>query len=430
MPETGTPIVNRRTALKTAVGAGGLVVLGGFAEPASAATTRVETKNGDYYVGNSEMFPHGYNYARQRERSDGSLWHDTFNPDSYSSTESENFLAKLDNNDFNHARVFIDHTNGGKGVVEDETANSLYAPYVDNVVDFLTRARDHGIYVSITFPWIPNCTRYNDIIGTSPDDVEGVNKLWLHQGHIDAKAQYIADLAWEISTRDSDLLNVVFSWEVDNEAYQRSDKKPYTLTSGTITPANGVTYDLSDESDVKQMSDANVNYAVASIIDKLQNDVDGSANVSLNVFTPEAVGRDDPHDIRAQDSYNDPRFPARPVTVVKYTDVDYIDVHVYQAHGAMQDLLDSVEWSTLTTEAANAGIPIHMGEFGAFDNEYDTARDAAVGMQDWWESGCAEGFGGFAYWTFKANGQDMWMATDNEGEIYAALRKSQLSCTD
>jgi len=377
---------------------------------------RIAVRHGRFVAspGGQEFRPRGFNYIRLRP-----TWHGTFSPKRYDAARADAMLADLERRAFNVVRVFIDHATG-EGVVASPEAAELSPEFLANLVDFLRRARAHRIHVVPSLIHLPQCKRYRDLIGTPPADVAGTNLPYLHQGHIDAKARYAADFVAAIKSHDPSLLTTVFAYELDNETHLAATSPPFSLTSGTVTPANGKTYDTSSDDDLQRMADENVARWADACVDAIRH-VDPQAMVSTNVFTFAAVGRSGPGRLR-RDTTNDPRFPARPLALVG-TRLSYLDIHFYPFDERTLDRdLASIEFPELRAACEKAGKPLIMGEFGAFKRHHKTLPDAAAAMTRHLRRIHALGFLGYLYWTYDCDEQEaLWNARSGHGEILDAL---------
>ena len=359
----------------------------------------------------------GFNYIRLF---DDWAWHATFAPGLYDGPRADAALAEMGQHGFTVARVFIDHQLG-EGVVLNYGDEFLSPQYMDNFVDFVQRAQSHGVYVIPSLLYIPPAMRYSAIIGPPPSGIAGINRHYLSQGHINAKAQYVADFVREVVDRDPAVLSSVFAWELVNEVYFQEDAAPFNQTTGTISnTASGVTYDLSDPASKQQMADDNIkiwaNAGAAAI-----KGVDPDALVSVNVFTYEAVGRTGPGFIGGS-SINDARVPARPLALLD-TNLDYLDVHTYPSSDTrLADDLVSIEWDQVKPAADAIGMPIVSGEYGAHISTYMPTLDvAATKMRQHLEALDDQGFAGQMFWTYDTDEQpQLWNGRSGHGEVFGA----------
>jgi len=363
-----------------------------------------------------EFRPRGFNYIRLRPR-----WHGTFSPKRYDPSRAEAMFADLEQHGFNIVRVFIDHA-AGEGVVASREATELSPEFMANFFDFLERARRHRIYVVPALIHLPRCKRYNNIAGKPPTNIAGMNLLYLHQGHIDAKARYVADFVAAIKKHAPGLLTTVFAYELDNETHLHATAPPFSFTSGSVTTANGKTYDLSAEPDLQRMADENVNRWADLCVEAVAR-VEPEAMVSTNVFTFAAVGRGGPGRLR-RDRTKDRRFPARPLALAN-TKLSYLDIHFYPFNDqTLGRDLASIEFDQLKAACEQRGKPLIMGEFGAFRGAYKTLAGAVAAMRRHLRRVYDLGFAGYMYWTYDCDEQEhLWNAKSGSGEIFKTLAK-------
>jgi hypothetical protein len=374
------------------------------------------------------FIPRGVNYVRLSPV--GSAYHhSTFEPGRYSGAEVEAVLSALQHDGYNTVRVFIDpgsipdaqqgHPHGlGRG---DQDVAPLYGPYMDDVADFVRRADGHGVHVLFAFDGFPQSLYYYRIVGAvDPTAISGHNLWYLHPGHVDAKAAFMRNFVAGLRDRvGADGLGAVLGYQTDNEAYMRTDVLPFSRTTGVVTTADGISYDMGDPAQRQQAQDANfVSYA-NRMVDAVQS-VDPGALVSTGMFTYRAVGRSGPQGLPLG---GDPRFPARPAVLARWSKLSFLDLHVYPTGGAGYGLdadLASSEWASVT------GKPVIVGEFGALRSQYggDIAR-AASAMRDLMAAGCERGLYGWLFWTWDtqetADQQQWFPLVEQQGAINTQL---------
>jgi len=390
------------------------------------------------------FLPVGFNYIRlggadkRRSRHD---YHSTFNVGHCDPKAADAMFRHCAQNGFTVVRVFLDTTEteaSAGGIVSTDPAAPLSRTYMENVVDFLKRARAHGIRVIFSWYWLPAHARYKATFADadqrlSADEkslAEGVNAFYLHPGHIKARAQFMADFLEAIKSRDAALIPAVFAFELENETHFAGDRRPFSLRSGTVA-FRGKSYDCSRESSLQDLADA----AIVAAFDECAAAVRAVAPtvlVSANVFSFLAVGKERPGVWPLASA--DKRVPARPLALASASTADYIDLHLYVSYvednsiaSCLEAHLNSLEFTALRAKCREGGKPIIMGEFGAsaaiFGQE---AKNVPHYMTEQVKLAIECGMQGFLYWTYDTDGQrDRWLsAVSGSGDILAALAKA------
>jgi len=217
------------------------------------------------------------------------------------------------------------------------------------------------------------------------------------------------------------MADTVFAIDIQNESAFHLNTPPFTMTSGLVTPANGVTYNMA--TDKVQMADEMAVYWTNQMAEVVHQEAPDLL-VDVNVFTYDAVGRSI-GDFSLDGTPESPtwrdRYPFRPEALAG-SEADLLDMHFYTADiGDLQADLDSIEFSAVSNACNAAGKPMIVGEFGAFKN--DLSFSAAVAWKrDEVEAFADHGFQGFLYWTYDNDLQTrLWHGVEGDGEIIAAL---------
>lgn len=191
---------------------------------------------------------------------------------------------------------------------------------------------------------------------------------------------------------------------------------------------NGLTYDMSDPTERQQSADANfVEYAnrMAAAV----KSVDPEGLVTIGMFTFGAVRRPGPQGMPAYclDCDGEYRYPARPRSLAYWSDLDFLDIHIYPAHKpgindpyTLDRNLQTIEWDHVE------GMPVIVDEFGADKQFYSQdITAAAYGMRYMQVATCQRGMSGWLFWT--SNPGDMpslqrfYTLTDQGGAINGQL---------
>ena len=411
---------------------------GGRALRGDEPMPRIRVADGTFVEADTarRFVPMGFNFNRLRPHHQNPkvLWHDNFNPGRYRQEEVDALFSDLRTHGFNVVRVFLDHMDEARGGIGSKTdTTGLSRAYLSNLVDFLARARSHGVYVILCPSSTPVSKRYRDIIASHrvPEGfgqlVRNANLLTMHPGHVAAHAAYMADVARAIKRRDRGLLSTVFAFEATNEAYQIAAAPPFSLGSGAFE-LNGRAYDLGNEESLQSLADDSVVDWVDACGEAVRS-VDPEAMVSVNVFTFAAVNRTGPGHVR-RDRSADPRIPARPLALAQRSAIDYLDIHLYMHYvenesvrDGFADDLATVEYDQVRAAASRRGMPIIMGEFGAFIGAFGSVVRAAPSMAEQTELAFDAGFQGFLYWTYDCHeqGKSLFHAKSADGLIFGAL---------
>jgi len=359
----------------------------------------------------------------------GTCYHSAFIPGLYDSAAAENALTIMQQGGYNLVRVFIYQGDGalrnlGLYSIEGPYAtyvSDLYQPYLDNLLDFLTRANSHGIYVQIVTDATPTNAYYANQVAAGYSYVAGsIHREYLVSGAITAKRTYLGTLVQAIIDRDPNLLSTVFGYELKNELKSTTDQKPFTYTTGLYSMGNGITYDMNSSASRQACQNDNIinwaNQSVSAIKEK-----DPNAMVCVSVFTLYAVGKTGMTGLLPI-TLSDKRWPALP-SVLLQTNIDYIDIHSYKPNG----------WST---SMASAGWPSSLdktlkpftcGEFGALRTSYGPVANAASVLYSYRENILDSGFRGALLFTWDTETHTRWTAMEANAVINERLKPEEWS---
>jgi hypothetical protein len=360
-------------------------------------------------VTGARFVPRGANFVRLRSTPSGEVYHSTFEPGLYDGNAARAALDGMRAAGYNTVRVFIDpgtvkaaEAHGiGRG---PGTSDVLYAPYMDNVANFVALAADRGIYVLPSMDQFPQNDRYWGIVaatigsGGTPN-MAGRNLTYLDKGHVAAKAEYMRQFAAGLIARIGVKSSAILAYQADNELFFEANQAPYDKMSGTVTPLNGVTYDMSNPGQRQQSADASmVEYSRRIKAALLQ--VDPQALMTIGYFTNRAVGKTGYNGFATYCSTSctpgvDYRVPGRPAAMSIYGVADFLDIHAYP---------DASPWNASgeldTVERNRFRKPWIIGELGARKSVYgNDIVKAAYGMRDAQTATCGLGAQGWLFWT-------------------------------
>lgn len=348
----------------------------------------------DRSTGNS-FVPRGANYVRlgaQNCPNAPPADHTVFNVGLYDGSTVDAALALMQASGYTMVRVFLN------GWCPQNTLGNpvggLSSEYLANVVDFLGRAKNHGIFVIIDINWLPLYGGYSEQYATCTNFVD-FNTLNLCPGGVQASTSFFHDLVQDLVAQNAPL-DAIFAYEIRNEYYYDSDLPPLSWTSGMITTADGQTYDMSSQTSRQQMMDNGLTYFTnqcrAAIVA-----LDPTALVTVGFFVPQG-----PNPTRI----GDPRL-IQVYPMIANSTADFVDLHPYALAGGLT--LAQYVQNFGFTAAQQQKQPVVMAEFGELQSDYPVESTAAAIAHDWQVQSCLYGFKGWAWFT--------WDTTDAEYEL-------------
>ena len=350
-------------------------------------TARFVKETGEEYT------PNGFNWIRLVGD------HASFHPDYYDHDEAVYVCKLMKEWGSNVVRIFI----SGRfpemlGVAGSADTNGLDEAYMNNVVDFIKTAASYGIYVMPTLCGIPLNDYFDDMVGGDVVEngvakIEGNNKHLLTTNGINAKKEYIRLFLDFITKKDPTLLSAFFSLQLENEYLYLTAGAPMTLTEGTVTVANGKTYDMSDTEQVDAMKAESYIYWANELVDYVK---------SINP------------DILVSASYLYDTYPwgyagigEKGMVINTQTKVDFHDVHWYIGPNDYASIESSITkefarfgWNEIQEDLKKR--PWIVGEWGVNGGQHK-GKDfnyVAQSMGDLREILYKLGFRGFVFWTF------------------------------
>lgn len=321
----------------------------------------------------------------------------------------------------------------GVGGSQNGSTPVLSAAYLENVFDFIAQASDHRVYVIPVLSALPYTAYYQG--GLNADlpilqlgdgrrlPVGGRNRFYLSATAVSLKQTYVREFIETLRSTRPDLLSAIFAYEIENEVTTDPTEVPFSHRDGTITTADGQSYDMANTamSDAdpsrpyarsrQQCVDANM-VRWANAVAAAVRSVDPAAMVSASVFTFWASGRMGPDGVSPR--LTTP-YPARPAALAAFAGgLSYADVHLYPA-SAYEDV-DAV---LATSEFRNipARVPILLGEFNTSPVFQGTPTELAGYLRRLREGLYARRFQGALMWTWDS-------ATSGDGALALALAPS------
>ncbi len=351
----------------------------------------------------------------------------------YDPQRSEILMRILKSNGYNLVRVFIKTGERGsehtqiRGLAGAPDTKGISAEYMDNFIDFLTRAQKYGIYVMPCF--CENEMPDNDYFKKMAKGATKQGILFSEDG-IKAKQHYIELFLQYIKDKEPGLITSLFALTMQNEFAFHSDEAPFNQLSGTYTFLDGKTYDMTNNDERRALANAAIQNYYTKMKQAVEANVPGLL-VGEGTFSMGAVGKtyDNSRGIRTIEGNKDLRFP---MTAVEYlnTDIDFLDFHVYRwgAKGTGEDVFNyfAENMKLFTPEAKELmkNKPIIMGEFGSFKEDEATLDEAIVFVKGLEKAALDFGFKGSAYWTIDTFVQTrIWNLMWEDGKMLKAFSK-------
>jgi hypothetical protein len=229
-------------------------------------------------------------------------------------------------------------------------------------------------------------------------------------------------------TQAPDCVSGIFSIELQNEFAVYGDQWPFNLTSGTVTIANGKSYDMGDIDSRELCYREGVTYYINQVYSGIKS-VDRNVLVNEGTFTRNIVGNNHVYGMTGINS-GDIRLPAT-FDIYLNTNIDFLDVHIYYANTkdntVLNSFADDLQYMNFWTDEVQALLknkPLFMGEFGPNARIF---REPEAANEVWRETvrlATESGFKGFAVWTLESHNQtECWniLADDGKFDLFRDL---------
>jgi len=366
---------------------------------------RVTNGVGEFYDGETskQFIPRGMNYIHLGPQTNPygqtTTYHAVFDPDKYDPSRVSAALKRMHDDGYNVVRVFLSQNTMGT------QSDGLSPAYMNNIVAFMTQAKQNQIYVMFTQDWLPG-GKYDTIIGRDCcTNFNLMNLNYLSPAGLDANVAFFKDFVQSLIDLHAPL-DAIFSYELRNEMFYERDQPPLSLTQGKITAANGKTYDMASSQDKASMVDENLVYWIDTVRAAILEE-DPTALVSVGFFHPQ-----EPNPARIGDMRLAVTEPA-----IWQSKADFIDLHAYP--GFELSLNQYVENFGLKDMRQK---PVVMGEFGGEVTRFASLDAAAQTFVDWQVESCQYGFDGWLFWTWDDTEEPgFFNALGQDGKIEQAL---------
>jgi len=371
-----------------------LVACGPSVPPLQARPARIQIRTvsgaAEFYdtVTGARFTPRGHNLVEFRHIDDpvyGVVDFDmVLSPAAYSPAHIRADLEAMHALGYNVVRVMLE-TCGALDCIYPygATGRVLNAAYLDNIADLLQLAADTDMYVWITSNTLPDIGYYLQY-GYSGETatISAGEATFLTAIGIDAHRQYLQDLLSELVARDA-RLDRMFSLSLRNEHSYDTRYLPWTLTSGTVTPANGDSYDMAQATEHRRLAEDSLIYWTDSLTEAVKQ-VAPTALVSIGFFPPDAPNAWRPGDFRLVETGR----------AIHESQADFFDLHPYPAPFGYSLAQLQENFGAIGFQAK----PLVMGEYGAFRSHYPDEHVAAQAMVDWQNDACMQGYDGALTW--------------------------------
>ena len=364
--------------------------------PAAAGGTELfDQRTGSTFV------PRGVSLLKDEVQASGPypILDDLVAPGRYNDKWVRDHFRQLARLGYNTVRVWLDHCPGDCLTNADGSAKPAW---LDNVAALLTAARDTGLAVMLVSNELPE-VGYADQLPYGGTFDGGFNATILSPQGVNLTLSYWRMVIGGLQARGAPL-EAVLGYELLNETFFELDRNPLALTSGSVTTANGVTYDMSDQASRDAMVDEGLVYwanQAASTIRAL----DPGALVTLGFFAPTPGTR-----------------LVRSAYLAQHGDVDFLDVHHYPGMGTY--LADDLTGLGLDEYDVK---PVILGEFGGFRLAYPDAAAAANGLAGLQAESCLRGLDGWLTWVMGSLDTSIIPVEEDGNRILKALSPASRS---
>jgi len=379
--------------------------------PKTAAPARIGIRTvagvAEFYdsVTGERFVPRGHNFVKYTFSPDPANGPGTFDmvlaTNRYDEAEYRAEFEAMRALGYNVVRVMLE-TCGSLNCIypEGATGRVLSGAYLDNVAAFLDLAAEEGMYVWLTSNTLPDIGYYGQKGYSGATDLisESQSHLLAESG-MEAYREYFHDLFSGLIVREA-RLDRMFSFSIRNEHWYDLREKPWTLSEGLVTPANGNTYDLSDDADRRRLAEESLIHFVDEMV-KAIKDLAPTALVSVGFFAP-----NEPIVWR----HGDFKFVLTS-RVLRESDADFFDLHSGpHPHGLSFDEVQA-QYDAVSFDVK----PLVMGELAAFKSVYPSLHLAAQDAVDWQAASCLAGYDGWLTWHW--DGDDLEGLWGAEGSV-------------
>ncbi len=373
--------------------------------PEHRIQVRVVDGVGEFYdtATGLRFVPRGMNYNRFLTSATGPVYDSVLATPLYEPATVDEDLAAMRSMGFNVVRIMIETC----GVYADGCITGpdgrLNPAYMDNLVDFLDRAKAADLFVMIASNTLPDDSYWIHETAALVDSAfDSANNEFLNPASVPFYVDYWQSVVQALVDRNAPL-DAIWAYQLRQEHHFHLDYAPLSLASGFITTANGETYDMAKQADKDRMIDEGLVYWADLLRDAIR-EIDPTAPVTVGFFTPNA-----PNQVQGPDETR----LVRTAYFLRNSSMDFVDLHHYPGNGVD----DNDIWENFGIEGTEE-MPVVLGEFGGYRSWWSNAAQAASAVMSMEVDSCRVGFDGWLVWAWRGDeSRDLWWATEGASEI-------------
>jgi hypothetical protein len=290
------------------------------------------------------------------------------------------------------------------------SGGGLSAPYLANIADFLQRAKRIGLQVVFQSNDLPEGAFMSRLQEGCCTEFDGyMNSQYFSPAGVATYRDYWTQVVTGLRAASAPL-DAILAYVLRGEAWYFSDKPPVSLRSGSITTANGKTYDMAKAADRSRLVTDGVRFWISEMRGAVHS-VDPGALVGIGAFAPNAPNAWRP----ANDTRTVPSL-----AVFSGAPIDFFDIHPYPGYISLPALMKNFGIT------GRERFPVVIGEYGAFKFAFRSPAVGARALMDWQVASCRFGIDGWFHWQFRGtNDQEVWTGTEANGAINLVLSPAQ-----
>ncbi|MCU1491625.1 MAG: hypothetical protein JWM85_3030 [Acidimicrobiaceae bacterium] len=333
----------------------------------------------------------GFDYQPVIQTGNNRFVNESFAPSYYRHAKVASAAKAWEAAGYDTVRVFLNPAQIGN------PSGGLDHAYVANLADFVMTAAHHDVRTLVTVGVLPTAGGF--LPATRPQ-FGLVNEDYLDPRFIAAEQRYLAMLISNLRNDQAPLVDVM--WELKGEQEWANRTAPLSWTSGTVTTANGRSYDMASLTSRNAMEDDGLAYWANHLTSTIERDAPNSL-VGVGAYPL---------------NVNHKQFTVRVDALFgSATKLSFVDIHTYPNLGPELAQIESFHGS-------DTSKPVIMGEFGAVRAQ--SLEAAKASLVSWQKLSCHLGglsVSGWLMWTWNSGGvqKEFWDAIAGGGVLSRAL---------